>query len=280
MMNFEEIMKINAKPFCSKVTDWFCDPGMLLTAVQRNVVICLIIRYYTMFKKEYHLDLGIPDINFFLPRNVEEYEYEEIEVDWMNIGWNLFESAVKILGWSYLLVPCEDSSFVYNRNVQGALDENELEKKEAITKLFEWLEQEQENTQDNKDMLEQEWEIWQSTSNYIDYGSCLFFWNDKLSLYMRLKNEDPNKIKAYDKENVEIERLLKDIWQPLFCCVDYNATYVNHRYYGVQSMGFTGYDELDFNNFDPNWVIQAFVLDRLLTLVISKVFCPEADMAA
>lgn len=275
-MTFEEIMKIDKEPFDSDVIDELCDPEMMITTLHDNILACLIEWYYKIFQKEYHLNLGVSGETFIISKIAADdgdYEWK-----WINVGWNLFVGAMKMLDWSYLIVPTQDDN---NNCLKEGLDKEESEEKWAETELLKWVEPNQEDVQDSTDMLKQERNLWLDASNYLEYGSCLFFWNDKLSFYLSIKNKNPEQTKAIcEKEYVEIENLLNSIWYPLHYYHDKNNGLANRRYYGVQSMGFNGQCATDFNCFNPNWVTQAFVLDRILTLALSKIHGSEMDMTA
>ena len=261
-MTFEAIMQIDSEPFDSDATDLFCDPHMSQSIFKLSIQASLVKRYFEQFNKKYNAGMEVFASHIMVTsQSVEDYEVDDM--DWFNAGYELCYEAMKAFGWNSLIIsaPVEE----VRRWPADIGEAEELAKMQILTGL-------DQSDSITVEMVLNELDIWLDTARYMEDGFCFFFWNNKLSSYLKWRDDNPEMVKQIcGKEDAEIISLLSYIWHPILYFDNCSDRCVSGRYYGLESLGCNGESTVDFNSFNPNWVSKAFVLDRLLSLVESKI---------
>lgn len=273
-MTFKEILKIDREPFDSDVTEVLCNPSKNLSFLQYNIMAALVKRYFILFDEKYHVGLNI--LNSCLLVTSSDVENDSYDMDWLSAAYELCSDIMDLCGWESLFFsvsPLEIGS-------ECPQDNKEEEKQWTETQILQLVRAQGLNDID-REMLLREQVIWLDTLKYLEDGYCFYIWNDKLSFYLSWREKNTEKVEQVcEEEDKEINNLLERIWYPLLYNNDSSNGCVCGRYYGLQTMGCDGYNRVDFDSFDPNWIPRAFVLDCLLNLAISKINGSMEDKAA
>lgn len=273
-MTFKEIMKIDREPFDSDMTEVLCDPSRNVTFLQMNIMAALVKRYFIRFNKKYHVGLDISESSLLVTSG--DVDDDNYEYDWFSVAYVLCYDVMKICGWNSLLF-CASLLEIDSECPQ---DDKEAEKEWTETQILK-LAKAQELGDVDKEMLFREQGIWLDALKFLEDGYCFYFWNDKLSYYLSWREGNPERVEQVcGEENREICNLLERIWYPLLYSNDSSSGCVSGRYYGLESIGCDGYNTVDFDSFDPNWITRAFVLDRLLNLAVLKINTTMENKAA
>lgn len=263
-MTFKEIMEIDQEPFDDDMIERLCDYRKNLPYLMENIMTYLVERYFKIFADQYRLNLAVSEGHFIMTGQAAE-DAEDYEFEYLSAGYYLCASAFESLGWSFLTVDLENDEF-------QSSDDESVEREWASEQIRYWVEHNAEAGEMDLEMMLRERDIWLDTVKYMEYGSLFFFWNDKLSNYLKIRKDDPDLIEQTCKnENAEIDKLLKNIWFPTVYFDNCSEGGVCGRSYGLISLGCNGEIEVGFDSFNPNWITRAFVLERLLSLALSKI---------
>lgn len=277
-MELKEILEIDTEPFPEYILEDFMFQDYYSVSPYSNHFEILIMRYFYLFNKKYQIGMEwVIENNRML--GIESKDYKDEMPLYYEDSRVLMDYAIGHFGWDFR---CLNVDSIEMDNLTTDCFDSEEGKEKFNNYFLACLEKFEYDPKVIK-MFLQEGEIAFNAHCGLEEGEIWIIYNEKLSKYLKLREQHQDIIEIICKEeDAHIRMMELSIWEPLYNCFYEERKDCEGEPYLVLITGFDGYSGYGEEYFNPNWVCRAYKLSELLDSALKKLenYMHMAEIAA